>query len=48
MVRLQNQGKGITTKKVIAVMALVMMASGVAMAHSGGTDPNSCHAGKTI
>tara|TARA_Y100000780_G_C13676761_1_gene414510 strand:+ start:314 stop:436 length:123 start_codon:yes stop_codon:yes gene_type:complete len=36
MVRLKNQGKGITTKKVIAVIALVMMVSGVAMVHSGG------------
>jgi len=33
-------------KKVMAAIALIMMVSGTALAHSGGTDANGCHAGK--
>ncbi|WP_326929258.1 YHYH domain-containing protein [Alcanivorax sp. P2S70] len=46
MVEPQNLGKVITMKKVMAALALVMMVSGTALAHSGGTDANGCHAGK--
>jgi hypothetical protein len=42
----KKQGKVMTMKKVMAVIALVMMVSGTALAHSGGTDANGCHAGK--
>ena len=42
----KNLGKVITMKKVMAALALVMMVSGTALAHSGGTDANGCHAGK--